>query len=223
MTDGRCRFGPRAKREMVARVLAGEAARQVARSMGCSPTTVTTTRDRWLAASEAERTSGVWCVPRRPVPRSCPWALSAAEEQLILDARAEDELGADASDVADGAPSLDVLEGAGAVTVSAASAAAKAGRARGATSGPRPARCCTSTPSSCPSSRLSVTGRTATAPIVTARAARARSRSSASSTTAPAWPTARSTPPRPRSRSLRRCAAPPPGCASRAAARSGPS
>ena len=34
MTDGRCRFGPRAKREMVARVLAGESARRVARSMG---------------------------------------------------------------------------------------------------------------------------------------------------------------------------------------------
>src|SRR3954470_17289851 len=52
MLDGRCRFGPRAKREMVARVLAGEHARAVARSLGCSPTTVTTARDRWLAASE---------------------------------------------------------------------------------------------------------------------------------------------------------------------------
>jgi hypothetical protein len=28
MTDGRCRFGPRAKREMVDRVLGGESARQ---------------------------------------------------------------------------------------------------------------------------------------------------------------------------------------------------
>ena len=41
MTDGGCRFGPRAKREMVACV-AGEHARAIARSMGCSPTTVTT-------------------------------------------------------------------------------------------------------------------------------------------------------------------------------------
>src|SRR3954465_5331465 len=81
MTDGRCRFGPRAKREMVARLLAGEKARAVARSMGCSPTTVTTTRDRWLGATDAERADGSWCAPRRPVPRSCPWALSAAEEQ----------------------------------------------------------------------------------------------------------------------------------------------
>jgi transposase InsO family protein len=93
MTDGRCRFGPRAKREMVARVLAGEHARQVARSLGCSPTTVTTARDRWLAASETERADGSWCAPRRPVPRSCPWALSAEHEQAILDARAKSNWG----------------------------------------------------------------------------------------------------------------------------------
>jgi transposase InsO family protein len=77
MTDGRCRFGPRA----------------IARSMGCSPTTVTTARDRWLAASETERAHGSWCAPRRPVPRSCPWALSAEQEQAILDARAKSNWG----------------------------------------------------------------------------------------------------------------------------------
>jgi hypothetical protein len=93
MTDGRCRFGPRAKREMVARVLAGEHARQIARSVGCSPTTVTTARDRWLAASESERSSGAWCAPRRPVPRSCPWALNGEQERAILDARAKTNWG----------------------------------------------------------------------------------------------------------------------------------
>ena len=93
MTDGRCRFGPRAKREMVARHLAGEKARAIARSKGCSPTTVTTTRDRWLGATDAERADGSWCAPRRPVPRSCPWALSAAEEQRILAARARTNWG----------------------------------------------------------------------------------------------------------------------------------
>jgi transposase InsO family protein len=93
MTDGRCRFGPRAKREMVARVLAGESARSVARSMRCSPSTVTTARDRWQRASLAERSSGAWCAPRRPVPRSCPWALGEAEEQRILDARARTNWG----------------------------------------------------------------------------------------------------------------------------------
>jgi transposase InsO family protein len=93
MTDGRCRFGPRAKREMVARVLAGESARQVARSMRCSPSTVTTAVGRWRRASQAERASGTWCAPQRPVPRSCPWALSAADEQAILDARARTNWG----------------------------------------------------------------------------------------------------------------------------------
>jgi transposase InsO family protein len=93
MTDGRCRFGPRAKREMVDRVLAGESARQVARAMRCSPSTVTTAWGRWEQASVAERSSGAWCAPRRPVPGSCPWALSAAAEQAILDARARTNWG----------------------------------------------------------------------------------------------------------------------------------
>jgi transposase InsO family protein len=93
MTDGRCRFGPRAKREMVARLLAGEKARQIARSMGCSPTTVTTARDRWLQADEAERASGAWCAPRRPIPGSCPWALSSEDEQRVLRAREQTNWG----------------------------------------------------------------------------------------------------------------------------------
>jgi len=93
MTDGRCRFGPRAKREMISRLLAGEQARAIARSMRCSPTTVTTARDRWLEASEAERRSGAWCAPRRPVPGSCPWQLTPEEERPILAARAKTNWG----------------------------------------------------------------------------------------------------------------------------------
>jgi transposase InsO family protein len=87
VTDGRCKFGPRAKREMVTRLLAGEEARAIARALGCSPTTVTTTRDRWLEASAAERESGAWCAPRRPVPGSCPWRLDPESERKILEAR----------------------------------------------------------------------------------------------------------------------------------------
>ena len=93
MTDGRCRFGPRAKREMVDRVLAGESARCVARSMSCSAATVLTARDRWNAATTDERANGAWCAPRRPVPRSCPWALSAEQERAILQARARTNWG----------------------------------------------------------------------------------------------------------------------------------
>jgi hypothetical protein len=47
-------------RSVVARLLADEKARAIARSMGCSPTTVTVARDRWLVAGEAERISGAW-------------------------------------------------------------------------------------------------------------------------------------------------------------------
>jgi hypothetical protein len=66
---------------------AGETARAIARSMGCSPTTVTTARNRWRQADRRQRADDSWCLPRRPVPRSCPRKLSAAEEQRILDAR----------------------------------------------------------------------------------------------------------------------------------------
>jgi transposase InsO family protein len=91
--DGRCRFGPRAKREMIVRLERGESARSIARSMGCSPTTVTTARARWVAASESERASGAWSWPRPPVPRSCPWSLPAEAEQAILEARAKTNWG----------------------------------------------------------------------------------------------------------------------------------
>ena len=87
MSDGRCRFGPRAKREMVQRLLAGEKARAIARSMGCSPTTVTAAGVRWEQATAEQRADGSWCWPRRPVPKSCPWKLALEEEQRILDAR----------------------------------------------------------------------------------------------------------------------------------------
>lgn len=93
MTDGRCRFGPRAKREMITALEAGHSARAVARTMGCSPTTVTATRARWQAASDHERADGRWCAPRRPVPRSCPWALPPEAERAILDARARTNWG----------------------------------------------------------------------------------------------------------------------------------
>ena len=217
MTDGRCRFGPRAKREMVARLLAGEKARAIARSMGCSPTTVTTARDRWLARTEAERAAGAWCAPRRPVPRSCPWALSGRQEQAILEAR-ERRTG--------GRCGCTSLTGRHRSTIwkvlraprRLAPARARSARRRAAMSGPKPARCCISTPSSCPSSTGPGTGRTATAPSATdaprrqdggdrrhrrphppglLRAARRRERG------------------RP---SRRRCGARRPGCASRAAA-----
>jgi transposase InsO family protein len=87
MTDRRCRFGLAARIEMVRRREAGESLRQIARSLACSPSSVKTMCDRFAQASEAERTDFSCLLPRRPVPKSCPWALSAEAEQRILTAR----------------------------------------------------------------------------------------------------------------------------------------
>jgi transposase InsO family protein len=87
MTDRRCRFAMAARIEMVRRRQAGESLRQIASSMACSPTTVKTMCDRFGQASEAERADFSCLLPRRPVPKSCPWQLSESEEQEILDAR----------------------------------------------------------------------------------------------------------------------------------------
>jgi transposase InsO family protein len=85
--DRRCKFGLAARIEMVRRRQAGESLRQIARSFGCSPTTVKTQQDRWEQAGEGERADFSCLAPRRPVPKSCPWALSAEVQQQILDAR----------------------------------------------------------------------------------------------------------------------------------------
>ena len=93
MQDRRCRFGLAARIEMVRRREAGESLREIAQSMACSPTTVKTMCDRFGRASEAERADFSCLWPLRPVPKSCPWALSADEEQRILDARARTNWG----------------------------------------------------------------------------------------------------------------------------------
>lgn len=87
MTDRRCRYAMAARIEMVRRRQAGESLRQIAAAVGCSPTTVKTMCDRFGQASEAERADFSCLAPRRPVPLSCPWALTAAQEREILDAR----------------------------------------------------------------------------------------------------------------------------------------
>jgi transposase InsO family protein len=89
MQDRRCKFGLAARIEMVRRRQAGESLREIARAFACSPTTVKTQCDRWNVASEAARQDFSCLAPRRPVPGSCPWALTPAEEQQILDSRAK--------------------------------------------------------------------------------------------------------------------------------------
>ena len=87
MTDRRCRFGLAARIEMVRRRQAGESLRSIASSLACSPSTVKTLWDRWQGADERARADFSCLLPRRPVPRSCPHALSGEQERQILSAR----------------------------------------------------------------------------------------------------------------------------------------
>ena len=94
MTDGRCRFGPRAKREMVDRVLAGESACQVARSLRCSPSTVTAARGALAAGIRGGARQRR--VVRAATAGSAVVSVGAereVEERRILDARARTNWG----------------------------------------------------------------------------------------------------------------------------------
>lgn len=93
MKDRRCRFGLAARIEMVRRRQAGESLRQISRALACSPTTVKTMCDRYAQACEAERADFSCLLPRKPVPKSCPWQLSVEDERRILDARAKTNWG----------------------------------------------------------------------------------------------------------------------------------
>jgi transposase InsO family protein len=65
----------------------GATQRQVAERFAVSPATVNTIWQRWRDASPSERERGACLEARPPVPKSCPWALSADDEQRIVDAR----------------------------------------------------------------------------------------------------------------------------------------
>jgi transposase InsO family protein len=93
MQDRRCRFGLAAKIEMVRRREAGESLRSISSSMACSPTTVQTAWQRWLAADKEARDDFSCLLPLKPIPGSCPWALSVDDEQKILQARARTNWG----------------------------------------------------------------------------------------------------------------------------------
>lgn len=87
MQDRRCRFGLAARIEMVRRRQAGESFREIAAALACSPATVKTQVDRWEQAAQAARDDFSCLHPRKPIPKGCPHALSAEEEQKILRAR----------------------------------------------------------------------------------------------------------------------------------------
>jgi transposase InsO family protein len=74
--------------ELVLLIEGGSTLRAAAAAVNVAPATAHRWWHRWQQASEPERASRACLSTRRPVPGSCPWALSGEEEQAILRARA---------------------------------------------------------------------------------------------------------------------------------------
>jgi transposase InsO family protein len=91
--DGRCRLGLAGRLQLVLLIERGCSFRSAADQSSVSVATAHRWWRRWVEASEAERVSRVCLRARPPVPKSCPWALSAEAEQRILHARARTNLG----------------------------------------------------------------------------------------------------------------------------------
>ena len=93
MEDGRCKLGVAGRLQLVRLIEGGCSFRTAAEESSVSAATAHRWWRRWVEASEAERVSRSCLRARPPVPRSCPWALSAEAEQRILVARARTNLG----------------------------------------------------------------------------------------------------------------------------------
>jgi transposase InsO family protein len=87
MEDRRCKLGLQGRLELVTLVERGVTLRQAAACLSVAPATAHRWWHRWKAASDADRASRACLGARSTRPRSCPWALSAEEEQVILSAR----------------------------------------------------------------------------------------------------------------------------------------
>src|SRR3954464_1319767 len=87
MEDRRCKLGLAGRLELVRLVERGASLRAAAAALNVAPATAHRWWHRWLAASEEERRALACWRARPPVPRSCPWRLTSAQEQRILDAR----------------------------------------------------------------------------------------------------------------------------------------
>jgi len=93
MEDRRCKLGLAGRLELVLLVEGGSTLRAAAAALNVAPATAHRWWHRWRDASEDERASRACLSTRRPVPGSCPWALSREQEQAILDARARTNWG----------------------------------------------------------------------------------------------------------------------------------
>jgi transposase InsO family protein len=87
MEDRRCKLGLAGRLELVKLVEGGASLRAAAAALNVAPATAHRWWHRWQAASVEERVSRRCLSTRRPVPGSCPWALTGEQERAILDAR----------------------------------------------------------------------------------------------------------------------------------------
>jgi transposase InsO family protein len=93
MEDRRCKLGLAGRLELVLLIESGSTLRAAAAALNVAPATAHRWWHRWRQASEQERVSRSCLRTRRPVPASCPWRLSLADEQAILTARAKTNWG----------------------------------------------------------------------------------------------------------------------------------
>ena len=93
MEDRRCKLGLQGRLELVMLIEQGSTLRQAAACLSVAPATAHRWWHRWRSASEQERASRSCLRTRSSRPRSCPWALSAEQERVILDARAKTNYG----------------------------------------------------------------------------------------------------------------------------------
>jgi len=93
MEDRRCKLGLQGRLALVRLIESGATFRAAAAALGVAPATAHRWWRRWQAAGEGERVSLSCLRSRSSRPRSCPWALSAEQEQVILTARAKTNYG----------------------------------------------------------------------------------------------------------------------------------
>src|SRR3954467_8076374 len=87
------KLGPAGRLALVLSIEGGCSLRTAAAQSSVSVATAHRWWGRWQQASEAERTSRSCLRARPPVPKSCPWRLSADQERVILEARRRTNLG----------------------------------------------------------------------------------------------------------------------------------
>ena len=93
MEDRRCKLGLAGRLQLVRLIESGCSLRTAAAESSVSVATAHRWWHRWKVATETERSSLACLRTRSSRPRSCPWALSAEQEQAILAARAKTNWG----------------------------------------------------------------------------------------------------------------------------------